>query len=274
MPLASAQNAAPSAPAKPFSFEVVSVRPSKPGTPNAMWPTTTPDGYRAIGQSLSTTIMVAYFPQDAANWWSKDRLTGAPAWLREQYDINAKVSDADLGEWQKQGSTLDKKPIFLEMLQTMLADRCHLVSHMVPGPPQTGWALELGERPPHLTESKPGDELPAGMKLPDGGVMVPYQSGDKPRLTMRAGTLADLAFALSQFAGQPVQDHTGLTGHYDLIVDWIGYPDSKVSVAYKERDDPDPLSRWNIESIGLRYTPIKIPSNTLVIDHIDRPSEN
>ena len=261
-------------PAKPHAFEVVSIRPSQPGSRTMIWTTTTPDGYRATGQSMLTTMMIAYFPQDSAYWWSKNRLSGAPAWLSQQYDINAKVSEADLAEWQKQGGSLDKKPMFLEMLQTMLADRCHLVAHMVPGPPESGWALELGKHAPHLTESKPGDELPAGLKLPDGGIMVPIQPGDKPRLTIHAGTLADLAFALSMFAAQPVQDHTGLTGHYDLVIDWIGYPDSKVSVAYKERNDPDPLSRWNLDALGLYAAPINIPTNTLVIDHIEKPSEN
>ena len=129
-PLAAAQNAAPidpaAPPAKPLAFEVVSIRPSKPGSRIMIWPVTTPDGYRATGQSMLTTIMIAYFPQDGAWWWSKSRLSGAPAWLSEQYDINAKVSDSDLAEWQKQGGSLDKKPMFLAMLQTMLADRCHL----------------------------------------------------------------------------------------------------------------------------------------------------
>jgi uncharacterized protein (TIGR03435 family) len=45
-------------------------------------------------------------------------------------------------------------------------------------------------------------------------------------------------------------------------------------MSYKERDDPDPLSRWNIEALGLHYIPIKIPTETLVIDHIEKPSEN
>lgn len=278
MSLAVAQNASPNASAtkaaKPLAFDVVSIRPSQPGSRLMTWTTTTPDGYRATGQSMLTTIMVAYFPQDAANWWSKNGLSGAPAWLSQQYDINAKVSDTDLAAWQKQGGSLDKKPMFLEMLQTMLADRCHLVAHMVPGPPESGWALELGKHTPNLIEAKPGDEQATGMKLPDGGVLVPYQPGDKPRLTMVGGTMADLAYALSMFARHSVQNHTNLTGRYDFVVDWIPYLDSKVPVAYLDPNDPDPLSHWNIDTLGLRTVPIKVPANTLVIDHIEKPSEN
>jgi uncharacterized protein (TIGR03435 family) len=116
------------APAKPLAFEVVSIRPSKPGTNMmTMW-ATTPDGYRVTGQSLWSTFMIAYFPQGMA-YWSRERITGAPSWFSDQYDIDAKVSEADLPEWQKQGLTLDKKPMLREMLQTMLADRCHLIAH-------------------------------------------------------------------------------------------------------------------------------------------------
>jgi bla regulator protein BlaR1 len=277
MPLAVAQNAASidsaTKPAKPLAFDVVSIRPSKPGTNGTMMKLAiTPDGYSVTGQSMAATIMIAYFPQGAA-YWSRDRLSGAPAWLTDQYDINAKVSNADLAEWQKQGVTLDKKPIFREMLQTMLADRCHLLAHMVPGPPISGWALELGKHTPHLAESKPGEELPPGMKLNDGGVMVPYRRGEKPRYTFYAATITDLSQVLSS-SGHPVQDHTGLTGHYDFIVDWIGDPNSKLPEGVVSADESDRLSHWNFDALGLHAVPIKVPLDTLVIDHIERPSEN
>jgi uncharacterized protein (TIGR03435 family) len=45
-------------------------------------------------------------------------------------------------------------------------------------------------------------------------------------------------------------------------------------VAYRDPNDPDPLSHWNVQAFGLNYVPIKIPVNTLVIDHIEKPSEN
>ena len=159
------------------------------------------------------------------------------------------------------------------MLQAMLADRCHLVVHMVPGPLHSGWAIELGNHP-HLTESKPGEEPPPGVKLPDGGIMVPSNLETNRALTIYKGSMTDLTFALSGFAGHPVQDRIGLTGRYDFVVDWLPYSDSKVSVAYTDPNDPDPLSHWNLDALGIRVVPIKVPTDTLVIDHIERPSEN
>jgi uncharacterized protein (TIGR03435 family) len=260
------------APAKPLAFDVVSIRPSQSNL-GFSW-VTTPDAYRVTGQTLWSTLMIAYFPQGMA-YWSKDRLSGAPSWINGPYDIDAKVSEADLAEWQKQGLTLDKKPMLRQMLQTMLADRCHLVAHMVSGPPISGFSLEPGKHAPHLTESKPDEVLPVGMKLADGGVEVPTQRGQPPRLSFYGVTMADVAGVLSMLSGgHPVQNHTGLTGRYDFIVNWLDDPDSKLPAGVVDSDDPNMLSHWDTESVGLRLTRIKIPADTLVIDRIEKPSEN
>jgi hypothetical protein len=59
MPLAVAQNAAPitsaTKPAKPLAFDVVSIRPSKPGTNQSVRSGTTPDGYSVILAAFSTS---------------------------------------------------------------------------------------------------------------------------------------------------------------------------------------------------------------------------
>ncbi len=275
IPLAVAQNAAPSissaTPAKSIAFDVVSIRHANPGSNIILSYRTTPDGYSVPGQSLFFTIMMAYFPQGGV-YWSKDRLSGAPSWIDERYAIDAKVSDADLAEWQKQGITLDKKPMLRAMLQSMLADRCHLVAHMVPGPPISGWSLSLGKHAPRLTESKPGETLPTGSPLSEGGVYVPWT--DKRELSYFGVTMSGLAQHLSMMIGQPVQDHTGLTGRYDIVANWIDEPDSKLPAGAINSDDSDPLSHWDFDAFGLHITPIKIPADNLVIDHIDKPSEN
>jgi uncharacterized protein (TIGR03435 family) len=275
MPLAFAQppSSNSATPAKPIAFDVVSIRPANPGSNFIVGFATTPDGYRVPSQSLWFTIMMAYFPQNMA-YWSKDRLPGAPPWINDPYEIDAKVSEADLAECQKQGLTLNKKPMLQQMLKTMLADRCHLVAHMAPGPPVSGFSLELGKHGPHFTESKPDEVLPEGMKLPDGGIEVPYR-GESPRFSFYGATMADVAQFLSMIsAGHPVLDHTGLAGRYDLIVNWLDDPDSKLPAGVVGSHDTNTLSHWDFEPTGLHLAPIKIPADTLVIDHIEKPSEN
>jgi uncharacterized protein (TIGR03435 family) len=264
------------APAKPLAFDVVSIRPAKPGSNMMFSSMTTPDGYRVPSQPLFFTLMIAYFPQGMP-YWFPDRLSGAPSWINDLYDIDAKVSEADLAEWQKQGPlALDKKVMLQQMLQTMLADRCHLVTHLVPGPPISGWSLELGKHGPRLTDSKPGATLPVGMKLADGGVVVPYfHPGEQVRLSYYDVTMADFAQHLTiNSNGHSVQNHTGLTGHYDFVLNWVQDPDSKLPEGVTSSDDLDPLSHWDINGLGFHVTPIKIAADTLVIDHIEKPSEN
>jgi uncharacterized protein (TIGR03435 family) len=264
-------------PTKPLAFEVVSIRPDKSGSMGMSW-STTPDGYRVNGQSIWQTILIAYFPQGDSYWSTAGRITGMrtwPAWLSQPYSINAKVSGADLAEWQKQGAALDKKPILREMLQTMLADRCHLVAHRVPGPPVNGFSLEVSKRGPRLAASKPNEVYPQGAKLASGGVMVPPHIGDKWLLRFYGTTMADFADYLSKNSiGHPVQDHTGLTGRYNFVVSWVDDPDSKRPEGVISMDDPDVLSHYDIEGLGLRLAPIKLPAETLVIDHIEKPSDN
>lgn len=267
-PTASAAAAA----GKPLAFEVVSIRPSKPGTPRAVLWGTAPDGYHVVGQRLRDTLMLAYFSQGMA-YWSPDRLSGAPGWLDDQFDIDARVSEADLTEWQKQGLTLEEKPMFRQMLQSMLADRLHLVAHMVPGPPVDGWSLQVAKRGPHLTESKPDASLPAGMKLPHGGVMV--QQAGELYLAYYGVSMEDFVWELSLVSrGHPVQDQTGLKGRYDFHLNQVLDPDPKLSPGLVDSQDPNRLSHFDFGALGLRCTPIQLPDETLVIDHIQRPSEN
>lgn len=236
---------------------------------------TTPDGYRVTGQSFWTTIMIAYFPQGIA-YWSKDRLSGAPPWLNNPYEINARVSETDLAEWQKQGSQpLEKKVLLQQMLKTMLAERCHLVAHYISGGQLSGFNLDPGKHGPRLTETKTDETLPTGVPLGSGGILVPYQRGERPHISFYGATIAEFTEHLAIMShGHPVQDHAGFTGRYDFVLNWVDDPDSKLPAGAISPDDPNPLSHWDIDALGLHLTPIKLPIDTLVIDHIEKPSEN
>jgi uncharacterized protein (TIGR03435 family) len=69
-----------------------------------------------------------------------------------------------------------------------------------------------------------------------------------------------------QAADRPVLDRTGLQGFYDLTLDWA--PDS----------DPNPtgpsLFTALEEQTGLKLEPRKAPFEFLVIDHVEKPTEN
>jgi uncharacterized protein (TIGR03435 family) len=71
---------------------------------------------------------------------------------------------------------------------------------------------------------------------------------------------------------EPVLDQTGLTGKYDFELqrNSVRAPEG----AELPAGPPDPSLVWDLKTLGLKTVPIKIKTETLVIDHIDRPSDN
>ena len=250
------------------AFDVVSIRPAKPGARGGDLRLTQPDGYIAI-EPIGITILLAYFPQGS---WGRDRVQGAPAWVdQDSYEIAAKVSDADLPEWTRQNNLQpEQKVLFQQMLQSMLADRCKLAFHRVPGS-VSGYELVLGKHP-HLTASTPGAKLPPGMKLSDGGVMVDSPNGAEEEMHFYNTTMAAFVEYLPRIAGGRVIDKTGLAGHYDFVLPWADQNSEHPGAIYP--NDPDPLSHRDFNSLGLRTQNVKTPIDNLVIDHIERPSAN
>lgn len=205
----------------------------------------------------------------------RDRLVGAPSWLSSDlYDIDARVAESDLAEWQKQGLALEEKPLFRQMLQSMLAERCRLAFHRVPAQ-LDGWRLEIAKNAPRFTETRPDEQLPQGVKLPHGGILVPMQRGQASTVKYHGATMADFVWELSMASGgHPIEDHTGLAGRYDIALSWITDPEHPERDGLVSPNDPDPLSHWDLNALGLRLVPMKVPIENLVIDHIERPSGN
>ncbi len=260
--VSAAPHSARAAVKKPVVFDVVSIRPSKPGSPEGITGGILPDGYRARGQSLRSTIMLAYFPP-VMSYRSKDRILGAPPWIGDRYDIEAKVAPSDMAEWQKQGNTLEQKKMLQEMLQTMLAERCKLVVHHIPAE-IPGYALEVGKHGPKFKDAKPNENFPQNsMKLADGGVLVV----SRENISFYGASMASLVSFLQSDTLPLLQDKTSLTGKYDFVL-------QKRDDATASENDPDPSTRWEMEELGLTLKSVKIPTETLVIDHIERPSEN
>jgi len=245
----------------PPAFEVVSIRPSQPNGPGGGGSAILPDGYH-IRMPIWFAIQVAYFPPNRWNW--ENRIQGGPSWLiRDSYDITAKVSGAYLPEWTRQRDLKPEQQVLLQqMLQSLLADRCKMSAHRVPST-ISGFALVIGKGGPHLTLSTPGATLPTGMKLPDGGIWVPRRRTDPPEIHLYNATMADLAEELGSGSdAHPIIDKTGLTGHYDLVLPYD----------YDRADGPD--MHWDLNALGLRLEPLTIPFTNLVIDHVEKPSEN
>lgn len=156
-----------------------------------------------------------------------------------------------------------QNPMLQAMLQNALGDRCKLVVHRVPAQVD-GYALVVAKHGPNrknLVESQPDDAIPdRAIKIAFDGRMVPIYSHDNPVLHFFQTSMAAFALHISGF-GAPVEDKTGLTGKYRFDLARLG-------------TEGIPSSDWDLAPLGLKLIPAKIPTENIVIDHIERPSPN
>jgi len=161
------------------------------------------------------------------------------------------------------------------MLQAMLAERCKLAVHREMKDTSV-YFLTVGKGGPKFKEVNPADAAPAGVTLPGGAVLA--QSNDGMR--MYDTTIGLVTTMLSSMGGmgglgRPALDKTGLTGRYDIVIkrqDMMSPP----AAPGEASAPPDPVSMVMsvADSLGLKLEPGKGQMETLVIDHIEKPSEN
>jgi uncharacterized protein (TIGR03435 family) len=232
----------------------------------------TADGYRAVNSPMILLIVTAYLPTTGATTFTPNQISGLPDWAnQDNFDIDAKASEEDLPEWQKP----DQQPAMLHaMMQALLEDRCKMVVHREIKEVQV-YSLVVGKNGPKFKPTNP-DETHQGVKLPFGGILSPSQNG----MTLYAAPMSSLAALMSSIGrmgtGRPIQDKTGLTGLYDLTL-----TQGQIAV---ERPSPGDASAASdpsgspaaamAEALGLKLESTKAPVETLVIDHIEKPSAN
>jgi bla regulator protein BlaR1 len=85
------------------------------------------------------------------------------------------------------------------------------------------------------------------------------------------GNLIETLQMQPEIGGRLIVDRTGLTGHYEITLDW--QRDMGATTATDESGPPSLLTALR-EQLGLRLVETKGSVEVIVIDHIDRPSEN
>jgi len=208
--------------------------------------------FHPTGPTLSHLIKLAYDLHAR-------QIIGAPLSAeREKYDLFAKPD--------KPG-----KPSLAQlkvMLQKLLADRFQLACH-----------LEKRELPVYaITVAKSGAKLNRNDSDPNGNAS--YSAG--PRVViMTNGTMGDLANGLQRSGNilvRPVVDQTGLgPARYDLIVKWTPLTAQGQSGGEHGADNadapPDLFTAFQ-QQLGLKLEATKALVDVLVIDRVEKPSEN
>jgi uncharacterized protein (TIGR03435 family) len=270
---AQSQPQAAPANAPKYEFEAASIKPTTLRGGSFM-PGFTTDGYRAAYTTLQTMIVQAYGVRPY-------QISGGPSWLTSDfYDVEAKM-EPSVADALKTLGPVQLKLVRQQMLQALLADRFGLKvrSETKDGPV---YFLSIGKNGSKMQGAKPDAALQ--LEGPDGGgitgvIRKGLGSGGGTKAIATSVNIPYLTRYFSQLLRRPVLDKTGLTGIYDFTLDFV--PDAGQTPATTNADDntlpPDPgasIFTAVQQQLGLKLDPGRRPVETLVIDHVERPSGN
>jgi bla regulator protein blaR1 len=235
--------------AGPLEFDVASVKPSNPNSANGSVVSAPGGRLHVVNATVKDLIETAY---DVRSF----QIEGGPRWAdASKYDVDATPGTPP------QGATVPPTGwtnVRFEV-QALLKDRFQLQLHR-----------ETRTAPIYsLVIAKGGIKLSV-THSPQKGI-----NAGQGTMFGEAASMTQLAYKLSRLLQRPVVNNTGLDGNYDFKLEWT--PDLGPVAPYGQPADnsggPSIFSALQ-EQLGLRLEATKGPVDVLVIDHVDKPSEN
>ncbi len=228
------------------SYEVATIKP---------W-----DG-KGFAQTMGNYILSAFNLSPS----SASRLIGGPDWINtKKYAIQGKPTDSMRDAMLTM--TSDEQGRQREwMMQSLLAERFQLKAHFEMR------YMQYFE----LVLAKGGSKMKEVHEAAGRAVMR-EKTGDKGTTLELNGTampmrgLISLLMANSDIGGRSIIDETGLTGTYDVTLDWVPMQTGTGPV---ESGGPGLFTALQ-EQLGLRLVAMKGPVEVVMIDHIEMPSQN
>ena len=234
------------------TFEVATIKPSRPDE-QAKGFLVQGRRFKTINTSLSEILSFAY-------GLHARQITGAPAWVEtDKFDIDAQPD----GE----GAPSDRQ--WKSMLQKLIAERFKLTFHR-----------EKKELSVYvLSVTKTGQKMTKSEGDPNGLPGLFFRA--LGALNVRNANMADFAGLMQNAVlDRPVVDQTGLTGRWDFTLNWtpddsqFGGMGAKIPPSTDSANAPPALYTAIQEQIGLKLDATRAPVDVLVIDHVEKPSEN
>src|SRR5579884_1445081 len=236
--LLSAQSDSSSAsPLAPYHFEVVSIKINRNGgSSDADF---LPGG-RFRGRNLSVRNMI-----QMATMVEDNQMIGVPSWTdTARYDIDGKTVSTEPVTQER------KSDVMMALLEERFGFKIHRDTKEGPV-----YRLEIAKGGPRLAVHGTSDRL---MSTNANGTVI----------TMKAAKISmpSLAISLRRQLGRTVEDHTQLEGEFDfeLVWDRDETGDSKAPSLFSALQ----------EQLGLRLRAARGKIPTVVVDHIERPTEN
>jgi bla regulator protein blaR1 len=260
------------------TFEVASIKQNKSGDIRASLVPSPGGRLTATNVTAADLIRFAY---DLATF----QLTGGPGWMTaDHFDLQAKA-EGDPPSSEKR-----------MMLRRVLEERFKLSSH-VEAREQPIYALIMAKADRRLgPQLRRSDADCAGRDAPASNTVGPSPVGGPPRcgffgtapgsnipagqggIGFRGLTMADLARRFVPMVRRSVSDETGLSGYFDGEFDFTAeLPPPPPPPGVPNPFGPDPFaSVFTVlpEQLGLKLDARRAPVQVLVIDRLERPTEN
>jgi uncharacterized protein (TIGR03435 family) len=230
------------------TFAVASIRPHAPNDDRFFVRPPSNGGFSATGSVAKLLVMLAYDVQES-------QITGGGSWFgAEKWDIEAKSDDGG------KHNVEETRRMFQNMLEERFALRVHRGTQ---------------ERPAYLlTIAKGGSKLKAPEHPGPTDIRVMGNAISRQR-----GELSRMTQLLSGALGRPVVDRTGLSGIYDIQLQWDDAPIPGGGVIGLDAPAAPDTNHGSIftaveQQLGLRLVSGRAPVEMLVIDQIKPASEN
>jgi uncharacterized protein (TIGR03435 family) len=234
-------------------------------------------GFR--NNSLYTLIAWAY-GFDCLDAKQTGLISGGPEWVgSDQWVIQATIPagaalNVPVGlQYPPPGRAPISDPKLQRMLQNLLADRFKLTLHRetleVPV-----YALTVAKGGPKLQHPEDVPCTPIDPKNPSSS----WKEGEKPKCMMQFRlSMSDFPAVLRLLLARPVIDKTGITGTFEFRLVWAFDPTADPAggpgIGPLDPSGPSIFTALQ-EQLGLKLENSKGPVEVLVIDSVQKPSEN
>ena len=251
------------------SFEVASIKPNTSGSGSSRTGTRNGGYFFATNVSLKLLILQAYRLQDF-------QVFGGPDWINsDRFDVEAR---AEAGAVIQTGPPDPSRPdTFALMLQSLLEERCQLNVHRETRD-MPAYLLVVGKDGSKLKATVEGQAGPGG--LTPGSARTSGAPNNGVAMSGSGMSVAGLARMLGQQLRRNVIDKTNLEGMFDFALTWTAQSTTPVlapgGADLPPASDPSGPSIFTAiqEQLGLRLESARAPVEVLVIDSVQKPSEN
>ena len=232
-----------------LEFDVAVIKANKSGEPGMSTGSSSPERYVVINATLAWLIQ--------------------NAWNIQRYQLTGLTGPLESDRWDMQAvaPTNTTSAEHKKMMQALLQDRFGLKVHTETRE-QSAYSLTTAKTGAKIQPLAPGACInpEPGQKPPAGATLCGNGSWGPSLIKLNGIPMERFTSVLGGTMERHVVDNTGLTGLFDIKLEWTADTDART-------DGPSIFTAVQ-EQLGLKLDSVKAPVPMLVVDAVHAPSEN